>query len=231
MRKIIIIFSLILIAIGATFFYQLLQKEKGLTINHFEEGMSNPGERAKWELKRLADPVSGKIPEGIRRKELEFAKTLPKQTDFDRQYNWKALGPFNVGGRTRAAAVDVANENIIIAGSISGGIWRTVDGGNTWSLASTPDQNIGASCIAQDTRPGKENTWYIGSGERYNSASALAEGRATVPHPSGWEFPKVHGEVHIKGAHLDGLIDGTQNMRAFSMPGCEYGWSDVSVPV
>ena len=34
--------------------------------------------------------------------------------------------------------------------------------------------------------------------------TALAEGRATVPHPTGWEFPKVHGEVHIKGAHLEG---------------------------
>lgn len=33
---------------------------------------------------------------------------------------------------------------------------------------------------------------------------ALAEGRATLPPPVGLELPEVRGEVHVKGAHLQG---------------------------
>ena len=34
--------------------------------------------RYKWELMRLADPVTGKIPDNVRAKEFAFAATLPK---------------------------------------------------------------------------------------------------------------------------------------------------------
>ncbi len=33
---------------------------------------------------------------------------------------------------------------------------------------------------------------------------ALGKGLVTVPPPLGWEFPRVHGEVHIKGAYVHG---------------------------
>jgi ornithine cyclodeaminase/alanine dehydrogenase-like protein (mu-crystallin family) len=33
---------------------------------------------------------------------------------------------------------------------------------------------------------------------------ALARGIATVPPPLNWQFPRMHGEVHVKGAYLHG---------------------------
>ena len=70
---------------------------------------------------------------------------------------YQSTGPFNVGGRTRAAIIDVRNENTIIAGGVSGGIWKTTNGGNEWTRVSDPELTNSITCMAQDTRTGKEN--------------------------------------------------------------------------
>jgi hypothetical protein len=45
---------------------------------------------------------------------------------------WEELGPGNIGGRTRALLIDPANGNIMYAGGVAGGIWKTIDGGQNW---------------------------------------------------------------------------------------------------
>ena len=83
------------------------------SINAQQHGAST---RSGYELSRLKDPTTGKIPMDIRLKELAFAQTLPKSTDADgialRGTPWYHRGPFNIGGRTRAFGIDVANENL-----------------------------------------------------------------------------------------------------------------------
>ena len=120
--------------------------------------------RMDWELTRLKDPETGKIPDNIRAKELAFAKTIPTDKNF-RNIDWLARGPYNIGGRTRALAIDITDENILLAGSVSGGLWKTIDGGQNWNTVTTPDQFPSISAIAQDTRNGHTNTWYCGTGE------------------------------------------------------------------
>src|SRR5467141_1545434 len=46
---------------------------------------------------------------------------------------WKRIGPGG-GGNMSAAAVSPADANIAIMGSDVGGIFRTGDGGQTWSI-------------------------------------------------------------------------------------------------
>ncbi|MCX6287240.1 MAG: hypothetical protein NTY96_09000, partial [Bacteroidetes bacterium] len=62
-------------------------------------------------------------------------------------------------------AVDVDNENHLLAGSASGGMWESNTEGNLWHKVTAPDAEQSATCIAQDRRPGKHSTWYYGSGE------------------------------------------------------------------
>lgn len=142
-----------------------------------EAGMSA---RMVYDIKRLRDPATGRIPDDIRAKELAYAATLPSDAGLSQakgtaMANWDSRGPWNVGGRTRAFGIDVSNESNLIAGSCSGGMWRSTDGGQTWIPSSTPSQHQSASCLAQDTRAGHTNTWYMGSGEAYG-ASASASG-------------------------------------------------------
>ncbi len=124
----------------------------------------NPAERVIWEQIRFKNPETGKIPEDMRRKEMTFAKTLPVSTKLTKS-NWIHRGPYNVGGRTRAISFDVLDENVILAGGVTGGMFRSTDGGQSWNLTTEPGQLHNVTCVAQDTRVGKEDTWYFGSGE------------------------------------------------------------------
>lgn len=127
----------------------------------------------------LRDPATNTVPAGIRQLELEHARvTAVMKTSADPQVDWVARGPFNIGGRTRALAVDLRDPNIVLAGSVSGGMWKSTDGGSTWSLRNTPDQNLSITWVAQDPRPGNQDTWYYAGGEYIGGSSRDRGGRA-----------------------------------------------------
>jgi len=133
--------------------------------------LDNPEARIKWEFNRLKDPATGTIPQDIRWKELEFVRDIPKDKDFElKSVSWVKRGPYNVGGRTRGIVLDVNDENTIVAGGVSGGIWRSTDAGATWSEQTTSDQLHNVSCLVQDVRAGKRNIWYYGTGEVYGDS-------------------------------------------------------------
>ncbi len=126
--------------------------------------------RAKWMKSRLVDPQTGEIPIHMRMKEMAFSKTLPKANAHsfsrsDDSLTYKRRGPHNVGGRTRAFAVDLTNSSTLLAGGVSGGLWRSTDFGASWKQVSPNDQALNITCLAQDPRPGKKDTWYMGTGE------------------------------------------------------------------
>ncbi len=126
----------------------------------------------------LRDPVTGEIPPGIRAGELEHAKTLPTSDALGKNgsavaYDWTSYGPNDIGGRTRALAIDAGNSATLVAGGVSGGIWKSTDRGATWRTVSDPSDAIAVTSLAQDTRAGHQNKWYAVTGEfSGNSASA-----------------------------------------------------------
>ena len=133
--------------------------------------------RWQWERKRLADPETGEIPLDIRQREINFVSTLPKNTDVNpvarSSSGWQHRGPYFIGGRTRAIGIDVADTQRILAGSVSGGIWLTTNGGKTWNAAQKTNELRSATCLIQDVRPNHQHVWYMGTGEAYGqSASA-----------------------------------------------------------
>ncbi|AHM63583.1 hypothetical protein D770_26700 [Flammeovirgaceae bacterium 311] len=130
----------------------------------------NPQAREHWEWLMLRDPATGEIPANIRQRELAFAKKLPLAKKGGHQFRkaeteWQSAGPFNIAGRTRALALDVRNEQIILAAGVSGGMWRSTNGGQSWVKTTAPDQLHNVTSLVQDTRPGHEDTWYYGTGE------------------------------------------------------------------
>lgn len=130
----------------------------------------------RMEYMRLltANPQTGRIPDNIRQRELEFDKRLIEQSKGARiqQIDVESSGPFNVGGRTRAVAFDIRDESTIIAGGVSGSIWKSTDGGTNWIKKSNPENRNSVTCIVQDTRPGKENIWYHGTGEIFGNSTS-----------------------------------------------------------
>ena len=145
----------------------------------FENGSPDEAQgRIQWEFERLADPSTGTIPDNVREKELAYAATLPSSEGLGFQkanaLTWVNRGPWNLGGRTRAFALDATNENILLAGSTSGGVWRSIDAGTTWANTTPLGMYHGPTCIAQDLRNNKTNVWYYGTGEAYGASASGA---------------------------------------------------------
>ena len=148
------------------------------------------GDRAmdRWVYEKgmLQNPYTKEIPNNILTAERVFSERIPtsvlapeafkgKETlnGRARARRWGNRGPGNVGGRTRALALDRTNENIILAGGVSGGLYRSIDLGQTWRKITRNRQSPSITSIVQDPRHGKSHIWYYTSGERFgNSASA-----------------------------------------------------------
>jgi len=134
----------------------------------------DPNARLDYELRRLRDPKTGRIPEDVRKKELEFAERMPERISKSSSDSWQPRGPANVGGRSRALAIDLSDgsHQTLLAGGVSGGMWRTTDGGTSWTRTFAPDQRPNVTALDQDPRSGRRDVWYAGTGEyRGNSAS------------------------------------------------------------
>lgn len=75
---------------------------------------------------------------------------------------WDATSGWNPGvGRITSVAIDETNLNHIIAGGETGGVWRSVDGGITWTVLTDNLSNIDVYALAID--PTNSNTYYWGS--------------------------------------------------------------------
>ena len=134
----------------------------------------------EYEFNMTKDPATGKIPEGIFEAERAQANALLQQKqslDIPDLGSYSFVGPDNLGGRTRAIAYDVryngTTNRIILAGGISGGVYKSTDDGATWVRKSPTGQHFSCTSIAQDPRVGSQDTWYYTVGENLgNSASA-----------------------------------------------------------
>jgi uncharacterized protein (TIGR03437 family) len=76
---------------------------------------------------------------------------------------WTPLGPGNIGGRTRALLINPQDPNLMFAAGVSGGVWKTTNGGGSWTPIADVVGNITVSSMAME--PGNANTIYVGTGE------------------------------------------------------------------
>ena len=87
---------------------------------------------------------------------------------------WDHLGPDLIGGRTRALLIHPNNPTIMYAGSACGGIWRTVNGGDSWEPLSDLMANMAVCCLVMD--PTNPQVIYAGTGEGYGNEDAVRGG-------------------------------------------------------
>jgi hypothetical protein len=85
--------------------------------------------------------------------------------------SWQHLGPGDIGGRTRSLVINPGDPSIMWAAGVGGGIWKTTDGGASWTPKGDLLQNIAISTLIQDPR--NANTLYAGTGEGYYNLDAL----------------------------------------------------------
>ena len=150
------------------------EAEEPITTSHEDRDKDATKQaRSEFFYRMLRDPQTQTIPSNIRRRELAYASTLPKRGHSPAKggvmqlFNWHEAGPHDLGGRTRAVAVDRTNANVILAGGVAGGIWKSTDGGASWSIKTRPEDPAGVTFITQD--PTDSNRWYATAGEYLGS--------------------------------------------------------------
>src|SRR5580704_6422067 len=76
-------------------------------------------------------------------------------------------------GRVTAIAVDPtdATGNTVYAGGAAGGVWKTTDGGNTWTPLTDTQPSLAVGSITID--PNNHNTIYVGTGEENFNGDAF----------------------------------------------------------
>ncbi len=100
--------------------------------------------------------------------QVRFAKEKAKK------YNeaWESVGPTNVGGRITDVALHPTNKNIIYVGASVGGVWKSVDGGDTWQAIFDNVGSLSIGNLAID--PQNPDVLYVGTGEANGSATSGA---------------------------------------------------------
>ncbi len=98
-----------------------------------------------------------------------FSQKVKSERNINLQ--WSEMGPCNYGGRTRALLVDRSNPNLIYAGAIAGGLWKSTTAGSSWQKVSNSDMfdNIAISCLYQATN----GDLYFGTGEYFGFDGGL----------------------------------------------------------
>jgi len=84
---------------------------------------------------------------------------------------WRWLGPGNIGGRIRSLVINPTNPDVMLAGSVGGGIWKTMNGGVDWFAVDDFMAVLSVSSMVMD--PTNPSVIYAGTGEGYNNGDAI----------------------------------------------------------
>ncbi|MEK7264040.1 MAG: SdrD B-like domain-containing protein, partial [Bacteroidota bacterium] len=153
-------------------FYDGKEPERGEEDEAEEEEMLTEGwmlyKRWEWFWSPRVYPT-GKLPRPdiLEMRMKEYAQNHSQQKSS--AANWTIIGPSVVpssaggAGRVNCVAVNPTNTSIIFIGSAGGGLWKSTNGGTSWSTNTDALGSIGITAIAFD--PTTTNTMYIATGD------------------------------------------------------------------
>ncbi|HEX8772447.1 MAG TPA: Ig-like domain-containing protein [Pyrinomonadaceae bacterium] len=146
-----------------------------------------PDDAERWRMLSLVDE-HGRIPDGALVRAWEEARRMPVDTrawpsakqpakKWDsvdvggiQPAGWTWLGPGNVGGRIRSIVIHPTDTQTMWVGSVSGGIWKTTNGGASWVALDDFMANLAVSTMVID--PNDPNTLYAGTGEGFSNSGS-----------------------------------------------------------
>lgn len=110
---------------------------------------------------------------------------------------FRSIGPANMMGRSTDVEGVPGDPNIVYIGTAAGGVWKTTNGGTTWSplFDKLPTLSIGDFAL----EPGNPDVIYVGTGEA-NMRNSVSFGRGMYKSTDGgatWRFLGLGDTRHI----------------------------------
>lgn len=171
------------------------------------EGMA-PKMRELWFYGMRSYPF-GRIPQNARQDALNQARTLTvpfsKRSSGGLQSlkQWRAIGPFNVGGRINSIATHPTDGKTLWIGAADGGIWKSTDNGQTWRAVMDDQNSIAMGAIAvANSNP---QILYAGTGEQTSNVDSYS-GAGIMKSTNGGESWKQIGLTTV-GAFSRIVVD------------------------
>jgi hypothetical protein len=172
MKKRSLLFVSFTILIASVVIYSQSRNSKNYTPRFSHSLVEGFAEAAELYRALRANPETGEFDTDLYRSIQEKEKAYRAQKgESSLGLAWSEVGPDNFGGRTRALLI--TQDDVMFAGSTTGGLFKSTNKGNTWEQVSSFDMNYAISCI---TQLGNGHI-YIGTG---NSAEVRGYGNTGI---------------------------------------------------
>jgi len=181
--------------------------------------------RDEWLWENRINLETGEFPKTNSIAEYEKYKknnVLKKESDLNE--NWTNLGTnSSTGGyagigRINCVAFHPTDANTFWVGSPSGGIWKTTDGGSSWTILNNNMPVLGVSGIAITSDYATSNTLYIATGDRDGGSMWSLSGGQAADNISQGVFKSTDGGATWSATGLTSTESGTKTYRLLIHP-------------
>ncbi len=125
---------------------------------------------------------------------------------------WRSLGPANQGGRTRALLVDPNDPNVMYAGGVAGGVWKSTDAGASWTPTTDLQMpNIAIASLVFD--PANSNIIYAGTGEGTFNSDAVRGAGIFASTDAGVTWTQLPSTATAEFHYVNSLVVSPRNTQ------------------
>jgi uncharacterized repeat protein (TIGR01451 family) len=204
--------------------------------SHSKKSLITVQRRSEWFFKQRVYPFDS-IPPGARLAALgQLDKMFPEEASVAATEDaaaaavfstrWTEIGPMptssfwdaiSVGGssgRATAVAVDPSNSSTVYLGTANGGIWKTTNGGLSWTALTDFQPSLSIGSVTLD--PTNPNTVYAGTGEENFSGDSYGGAGILKSTDGGAHWSQITGPFVFNtngGSHIGSLAVSPSDNR------------------